>query len=528
MAFLRVNGWTVPVFDASPVLSHERSGRRGRSFRGQARDARRHIRRSWRCRACFLDHGDAVALERLLLGEGHLIDFAHGVEASTSLMPGPGYSQVLRLSPGSWGAYGKGFAHVATSVTGDVVTYDAQLGDDWTILVRRFDAATQQFIGHAQRSDGTAYVDGAVSSVFGLPATIGGLTFRFVVRGGVVALVKDGTSVDELFDDLVLLPWRATDGQLAAWTGRVSTVPKWGPMPTLRVDGDMIDPDGGTRLAVGEVRETSVVQGLSRIEGLGWVNNARVVTFTLDEVDPICVREIEDDVTATPVPPGAPIAWYAADNVDGMRNVYSVQGQEVADWYDGGSRGSGLTQATGASRPALHLIATPARLGNAAAVRFDGTADFMATAAAAPNVVSPVTIAAVWRTTTVAAGTAYVLDRASGAGFRASLFRAAAVQTIGAESNTATHATALVAGNWNASVAVLRATLSEHRLNGVAETESTDLSDASGTAGFTLGAVAGGGSYLAGDIAEVLVWGVAVDLDAVQTYLEARHGAFPG
>ena len=528
MAFLRINGWTVPVFDATPVRKHDRQGRRGRSFRGQARDARRHVRRSWRCRACFLDHGDAVALERLLLGEGHLIDFARGVEASTSLMPAPGYGQSVRLLPSSWGAYGRGLASIDDAATGTILAYDAQVGDDWTVLVRRLDGASQEFIGYAQRSDGTSYVDGAASATFGMPSTAGGEAFRFVVRGGVVELVKDGSASSEQIDDLVILPWVATDGQLAAWTSRTADVPKWGQMPVLRVDGNMVDEGGRTRLAVGAVTGIDIVQGLSRIDGLGWVNNARVVSFTLDEVDPICVREIEDDEQETPVPPGAPIAWYDAGNIDGRRNAETAQGATVGDWYDRGSRSENIGSA-GTNRPTLQMIPTTTRLKNGPAVRFDGVNDYMATSAAAPNVVSPVTIAVVWRTTTVAAGTAYVLDRASGAGFRARLYRSGSVHTIGSEATTATHATALVAGEWNASLAVLQAADSEHRLNGVIEAESADLSDASGTSGFTLGAVDGGASsWLAGDVAEVLIWEGAVDLDDVQAYLDAKHGGFPG
>lgn len=522
MSFLRLNGWVVPVFDATPVRKHERSGRRGRSFRGQARDARRHVRRSWSCRACVLDHDDARSLEHLLAGEGHMVDLARGVEASTSLMPRPGYSSSLQFFPGSWGAYGRGLAAIPQAFSGVAAAWDAQLGDEWTVLIRRLVAGA--FVGCAQRSDGTAYVGGVASSTFGLPASAGGAGLLFVVRDGVVELTKDQTATNEVVDDLVILPWRASDAMLEAFTDAIADVPKWGPMPVLRADGDML---GGTRLVMCSVTGAEYIQKPSHIEGIGWVTNAKVISFRVDEMDPLFVHEIEDQETTTPTPPGSPIAWFDAADVDGRRSTTIAQGASLATWVDRGSRASNATQGTAGLRPTFQRIASRRRLASSAAVRFDGADDYMATAAAAPNLSSPVTVAAVWRSTGVA-GTAYVVDRALTAAFRARIFRAAAVHTIGSEATTATHATAVVADDWNASAAVLGAADSLQRLNGAEEQEAADLSDTTGTGGFTLGATDAGASPLGGDIAEVLVWSGAVDLAEVDAYLAARYEDFPG
>lgn len=523
MAFLRINGWTVPVFDSTPTRKVIRSGRRGRSFRGQARDARRHVRRSWSARACFLDHDSARALEHILAGEGHLIDLARGPEASTSLLPRPGFSPGLQFFPGSWGAYGRGLAAIPQAFSGVAASWDAQLGRDWTIIVRRLVAGS--FIGHALRSEGTAYVGGAPSTLFGFPGAAGGDGLLFTVRDGVLELVKDLVVQNEVIDDLVILPWRASDSMLAAWTSPTSTVPKWGALPVLRVDGDMIGDDAS--IAVGAVTGIDLIQKPSFLPVLGWVNNAKVVSFDLDELEPSYVLALEDQETETPTPPGSPIAWFDAGDVDGRRSTTIAQGAAVASWFDRGSRATPAVQAVVANRPTFQRIASRRRLESSAAIRFDGVNDVLVTPVAAPNVSSPTTIAAVWRTFTVA-GTAGILDRAAGAAFRARLFRAAAVQTIGAEATTATHATPVVADAWNLSSAQLAASGSLHRLNGVQETETADLSDPAGTSGFTLGASDGGVNPMNGDLAEVLVWQGAIDLDEVDAYLAAKYGRFPG
>jgi hypothetical protein len=285
MAFLSINGVVVRVADASVTQTLARRLSRSRSFRGELRDARRAIRRSWTIEARNADHADGRALEQMIEGQGHLFDLADGLQGSTGLMPEAGLVAGLTLKPALAGAFGDGYLEVAAAVTGTVLAYDVQVGDEWTVLVRRKVAGA--WVGYAQRSDGAAYVDGAWSSTFGLPFSIGGLGLYVRATEGVVELVKDSAAAAELLDDLVILPYRMSDAMLATLTA--STAPKFGGCPVLRIEGDLV---GETAFGLGNITETEIVEAPSQVAGVGWVNNARIVRFRLDLLDETFLRSV--------------------------------------------------------------------------------------------------------------------------------------------------------------------------------------------------------------------------------------------
>lgn len=283
MPFLRINGWTVPVINASPKQAIARVGRRERSFRGQLRDSRRFERRTWDVTTIVRDHHDAFSLDHLISGRAHFFDLLDGLQADTALMPlPPGALAGSVLVPGADGAYGFGRLTVPQASTETVLAYDAQLGSEWTAVFFREDSGGD-WVGHGVRSDGSAYVDGVESLTFNFPSSAGGDGLFVRVTDGIVEIVKDATAQEENIDDIAILSYRASDALLAALTQDPSTGLKFGPAPFVRVDGDLF---GEETVCYGQVLDSTILQKPATVPGIGWVNNARTVRFSLTEIDP--------------------------------------------------------------------------------------------------------------------------------------------------------------------------------------------------------------------------------------------------
>ena len=137
MAFLEVNGITMPVANATARRSVSKKGDRSRSFRGVLRDGRRNIRRAWDIELVFTDHEEGEAFCQLISGHGHLFDM-QGPVASTGLTIN---GQVnMRFSGATWGSAGRGVAHVLSSLSGssDALGFmkcNPQLGDDFNVVM---------------------------------------------------------------------------------------------------------------------------------------------------------------------------------------------------------------------------------------------------------------------------------------------------------------------------------------------------------------------------------------------------------
>jgi hypothetical protein len=281
MAFLSPNGITIPVFDASPSRSLERKGSRRRSLRGEVHDLSRGSRRAWKMTACFIGvgHGyeDGDAFEHLVQGEGHYLGFANGLQASTGLQPMPGHAGI------TWNpANGFGGVPGYLDTTGTVrLQYDAQLGDDWTVVCR--DSSAAWAISGLAFTDAGGWDDTTERTSLADINSFSSMNFEVV--DGVLTI---SSGMGSGLDDLVILPWRATGSMLQTWAALGTA--EWGPLPVLRVTGDVIAEDHA--FMVGEVNGVRYV-GKGSVSGsvsTAWVNNAKIVDFTLHEVPPSFVR----------------------------------------------------------------------------------------------------------------------------------------------------------------------------------------------------------------------------------------------
>ena len=512
--FLRINGWTVKVLNASPRQSIKKAGARRRSFRGRLRTSEKNHRQSWVVEAVVKDNVDAEALINLLTTGGHFFDFKDGLQASTALQPRAGYPPSgVRLQPTSWGDFGKGALTIATATTGVVLAIDAQLGDDWTIICRRVNPTTGIFEGVAQRSAGASYVNGSKSTTFGFRPSSGGEQFRFHVLDGVVEVVKEGTANAETIDDLVILPWLASDAQLAAWTSEASAITKFGPLPWVRVDGVMV----GSREIVCEPKflDSDFVGKPHELPGVGWTTNARIVRFALTMVEDSFSKFSEEDAR-TPTPPGEPILWLDAGDVDLFRNATIASGDGVHTWRDKGSR-SMHAVAVGTD-PVLRHVGTFGEVDNAPAVKFVGTGRYE-TSSASPNLSGPCTIAAIFMTSSIT-GTAYILDNKFGT-YRTRLYRQDDVVGIGA-AGTLESSNTFAVGQYN-NVVGYAAPGGEGAISVNGYTDTGAVANGSSLPyGFTIGAQSAGSNFFSGHLCELIVWEGAIDFNDVLSYLLAK------
>lgn len=286
MAFLTLDGVTIPILSSSVRRKTSTAGGVGRSFRGATQDSRRGSRRVWTMTACFTDeqygYDDATAFERHVSGEGHFASFEHGLACSTGLNPLSYRIANWSSTAGPDGVPGILWMETPTSF----IQYDPQFTDgDWTVV---FCEDVADYAAAVYRSDGTGYLNGS--------AVVGGwsdgnyftnLSVR--VRDGILTMslgVDDG-----YLTYLLLLPYKCSDAQAAVWSTIPPSSPYLGPTPALRMAGTCIAEQ--YTFALGEVQGVEYVQKPQRLDGnvsSVWVNNAKVVTFSLYEIPQSFVR----------------------------------------------------------------------------------------------------------------------------------------------------------------------------------------------------------------------------------------------
>lgn len=279
MPFLTVNGFTFPVKIGSSGRSVSRRGKRRRAFRGQMRDAERGKRSDLRFSTCFDDFDTAKTFEHILNGEGHVVYFRDGLQASTGLNPeiidlsGSGF-EIARAGPFP-GFDGGTFSSDAGAI---VMRYDAQLCDEWTILwaEESFTDNTWRFL--SRRHDGAFWQDGVRVDTQWLNGRGVPGEWEVTVRNGKVELASNGADGGALHH-LVILPFHASDDFVEAFG--TSTKP-WGPMPALRVEGDALQTDH--EFFFGRVKSIDYITVPSTVDGWGRISNGALVQFELEAI----------------------------------------------------------------------------------------------------------------------------------------------------------------------------------------------------------------------------------------------------
>lgn len=523
MAFLKVNGLTALASHGNVTRAITRKGSRKRSYRGQLRDGRRGVRRSFDLTLVVQEPPDCDAMGRIINGEGHMVDFASGMECATGLRDNPATTRVQVL-PGAMGAFGRGVMRVNGSFVGNnnlMAQWDPQFRDDeWTLIIWQKQLAVGgAWRGKALRSDGVGYRNGIRDDTVLNKGLDGTLFAR--VRDGQVELWQDalGAGIANL-DDFVMLPCRLSDAQMIQATMNANG--KWGPAPILRLNGDMTG--GKDIFCLGEVTGMDYVQRPSAIPGIGWVSNSKVIKATFHELEPAYVAGFLAGGCFNSTPPGAPVWWFDANDVDLQCNATLVDGSAIATWSDKGSLAQNATQATGANQPLFRVAGERPLLKHAPAVQFDGVNDVLAGTVGAA-VSGNITTAIVCRSDNVVGGHVVFSSNTNAkiVGHSGTAWQMNA-------GGTGTHPieTAVV-GEWASLLATFNGTAAQpFTINSVRADVNPGTNGA--PTGPVLGAASsGGGNLWNGLIAEVIVWndssyGTFAD---VLDYLTRKYGELP-
>lgn len=247
MSFARLNGVVANVKAGGSERTLRSTGGMARSADGKMVDARRQARRIFNLQLNHLPHEEARSLALLAIGYAHVFSFNGSVDASTSLAPTLAGHSAHLLIGGGW----DGDAAVVRS--GGSISFDAQLDDEWTILLRFRDAllAGSPWRYGVITHDGREWVDG-VEGIFGMRNLL------TISASGIVTINGerlDAAAADLVCDELVILPWRMATSHILdvmAWEQ------PWGSAPELHLVGDIIESPLGI-FCVGKAEKADVI-----------------------------------------------------------------------------------------------------------------------------------------------------------------------------------------------------------------------------------------------------------------------------
>lgn len=269
MAFLRINGITVPCRDGTVSKSPSAWGKHGPSFLNRPIKKRRKRIRSWSASTPPIDAETADSFEGLLEGRGHHFSF-DGANAGAWSDAGLGPESGSTYTIGAPGKIGSGKLVITVNVV-----WNANLIDNKsTVLYWRSDDAGATWEHIVVRSDGAKWADGVRAD-----ATA---TAELTVSNGAVAF----TNAYEI-DDLVILPFVLAEThaeQFYVWSN-AGALP-FSPLPRLTVDGDFLGA-GRETTVLGNVTDEGYFEGSMVPQGAvvaSWQNNLRVIQFTMEEI----------------------------------------------------------------------------------------------------------------------------------------------------------------------------------------------------------------------------------------------------
>lgn len=263
MPFLTINGLTIPVaLRSARRPAPERIGANlTRKFSGKLSKSEHARKAVYEASTPVLTAADARAIRGLLEGDGHHWAFDSTLYSSKGLGPSAG-----TMTLGSAGQV-EDAASLAAAAS---IVFPTALGAEWTVAFWHHN--TVAWNHYAQRSDGTKWIDGAVT---------GGPIPPLTVDAAGNITLTNGAAAAWLFDELLALPYKVLDAWPAEIFARGDSNVAWPSLPDLVAAGDFIDLGGETELSVmGEVEETEYTRGN---RGGGVAKNLQALTFRLRE-----------------------------------------------------------------------------------------------------------------------------------------------------------------------------------------------------------------------------------------------------
>ena len=330
MAFLRINGHTVPVEVDSASMQLVEVGNSSKSYDGTTINLRRRLKRKLSFKTPPLSEADAIALQGLVRGQGEYWSFdaastgeylysSRGVGTQAS----SGNAQHttnkyggFSLDPGTTLTYPEEVMKGLTDFTinawvsdlsSNPGTEDRILLSAGTVSLSRSSAANDlkfstidsgtHTLTKSSAWDGISNFKMITAVIRGNPET--GENAKELYYNGSSAASESSTSTAQipdmstvnevsvgndggdqqvwtgLVDDLLIVPYAATSDIVSAWYGMGKAM---SPLPKVYVDGDIIPDDALSSLFVGRVDSSQYLMSA------GGKNNKRKLDITLEEV----------------------------------------------------------------------------------------------------------------------------------------------------------------------------------------------------------------------------------------------------
>lgn len=271
MPFLSLNGWEVEVADNAAALEFVEVGAsEGRGFAGTNRSTRRALKRKGEFTATPLSNADGSGLIRLLNGEGWHFPFDSDLYSEDTLLnPTTGYTATLGTATPS-PKFGTKRLTVPSATT---IAWDCALSTSYTLACWFWNgAAWEHWVRRSDAGVVTLWKDGTSGQAACGFMKVSSTSAQLLGRNA----ADDGNAAAYI-DDLVVLPWSASDGQIAAWCAATAA---FSALPKLDLAGDVLR-EGGTIEVRGKVSAGKFLQ--ARLSGT-WSTTNRVVTFSVEEV----------------------------------------------------------------------------------------------------------------------------------------------------------------------------------------------------------------------------------------------------
>lgn len=244
MAFLRLNGWKIPVLNGTAGEQFSSFSEDDQSnFSGRPTRSRAAILRSLSMQAKHMTPDDADTLAGLLQGQGH--HFGFSMDAFSDSGIGPSSTSSYGILPCTFGLVPRGM-HGTHYCLADSLGYDLGMPlEAWTVSYFR-DVNTYDLPGISSplipihitiRSDGAKWVNGTRNDSFATP--------EFSFEDGGIIFDK----LDNYISDLVCLPFKACESFIVSsyrWTGTLDselllgspsrnadTAPRWKDAPDV-------------------------------------------------------------------------------------------------------------------------------------------------------------------------------------------------------------------------------------------------------------------------------------------------------
>lgn len=369
--------------------------------------------------------------------------------------------------------------------------------------------------------------------------------FYFEEEAGALTMIEEGSAA-RVVDDLIILPWRASESQLASWTQRNS---RWGPLPLLSMDGEVLEgaddaSSFGSTLVMGDVLSVDLIQKPTTVKGFGWVNNAKIVRFQLGEIDESFKLAQSYRSNRGIAPPLSPIIWYDAANIDGAGNATLAEGSAVSTWKNVGTLAARQDAPFVGTAPLFAHRAMPQRLSGSLnhtpGVDFNGTTQCLRAPVLSPALTqNPPLVFAWFGITDTVSTTRYGMDGNGASAWRLPRFSLTSItfqrnSIITYAGVTAAADKAILALSYTSSLS----SLSVHRVSGGTDQSLNTAGTTNQFTGLTIGASfnATPSLFLDGKVIEIAVFRLSAALsaaeitalfDEIELYFERRYGALP-